>query len=151
MIFPYWVVLKARLKSLEFLDTRILSMLSGVINICWALFVVAPYLLFDVVPTGIFIRLAFQLDDTVVFCLFTCILVLGLSELLCAVINHYWCRICVSLISVVWWSFLAAVAAIDPPNVSALWQFAPMAFFRMWTFVTINNLHPERTGTRGFQ
>jgi hypothetical protein len=136
----HFIHFMAHLRSLIYLDTRIVSLMSGCINITWAIFVFGPFVLADNYPTGFLARIVWSAPYEIVIPL---MLALGLCEVLSSITNNYRWRIICSLLSVMWWIWLTAMSFAATPNESAGVMFAVMTVFRSWTFVTISRTHPE--------
>jgi hypothetical protein len=134
------ILLKAKIVSLAYLDTRIISLASGCINLLWSLFVFLPFALNGRDPIGFLDRVVWEIPMEAVWPL---VLGLGICEVISSVSNSYRGRLVCSLWSMMWWLWLTSMAFLEPPNESAAIMFAVFTFFRSWTFITINHTHPE--------
>lgn len=131
----------ARLKSLAWLDTRVFSLFCGTVNIVWFFAVMVPVLTHqDPDLVGFLARVVAVVPIEYIA---GPVLVMGITEIFCALFNVYYCRVIVAFVSVFWWSWLAAVAYIDPVNETAALLFIVMTVFRAWSMITINFTHPK--------
>jgi hypothetical protein len=138
----------ARVAALSYIDTRILSILSGVVNVTWVLAVFIPYIIADSYPSGFLSRIVFGAPyEYIIGPLF----LMGCCEIFSAIMNNYRGRFYCSIASVAWWTWLTGMSFAVQPNETAGWMFGIIAIFRGWTFVTLSNTHsnPERMIDRG--
>jgi hypothetical protein len=130
----------ARLRSLAFTDMRVFSMFSGVCNIGWFAVVFWPVITHEQADiVGFMARVIYVAPVHVIA---WPVLLLGMTEIYCAIFNLYYCRLFVAFVSMWWWGWLAGVALLDPPNESAGMIFCIVVLFRFWSFVTVNFTHP---------
>jgi hypothetical protein len=130
----------AGFKTLKYLDTRILSLMSGCINLIWVFAVFIPMVVTNATPIGFLYRLVWGAPYQYII---PVVAALGVCEIWSAITNSYRGRLVCSMLSMFWWTWLTTMAFIGPTNESAAWMFAVITFFRSWTFVTINHTHPE--------
>lgn len=125
----------ARLPSLMYLDTRLMTLLSGCLILTWVGGGLYEWYVSSGPLRGSVGKVVFY---TPIWTLAVVLIPLGLLEIYAAIVNSRRIRRAAVFLDVFWWSWLTGLMFLDPVNVPAGLTYGVISLFRVWNFAMLN-------------
>lgn len=142
LVCPTMRLFVARLKSLMYLDTRIMTLFSGTLILAWVGGGIYEWHVADGPILGSVGKVLFYVRIEVLALI---LVPLALTEIFAAVVNSLRIRKAITLFDIMWWTWLAAMMFQEPVNVPAGLTYGVIAAFRIWSFLVLNLFHAGRS------